>query len=111
VSPHNIGITVACPMVFNTNLLATMRCTEEWESDFFYCAFENARMHRDEVARRIIEAVKKDRLYVVPQLTGKVFWLNKRLAPNTFHDLFRFLNRHALLRPFLYRLARLGLLQ
>ncbi len=111
VAPYNIGVTVACPMVFNTNLLESLRCTEEWESDFFYCAFENARMHRDEVARRIIEAVKKNKLYVVPQFTGKVFWLNKRLTPNTFHELFTFLNRHAILRPLLYRLARLGLLQ
>jgi len=111
VSPYNIGITVACPMVFNTNLLESMRCTEDWESDFFYCAFRNARMDCDRVARKIVAAVRKDKLYIVPQLSGRIFWLNKRLTPGAFHDLFRFLNRHGLLRPLLYRLARHGLLQ
>jgi len=110
-APHNIGITVACPMFFNTNLLETARYTDDWEWDFFNRTFQYARMTSDEVARRIIAAVKKDKLYVVPQLSGKVWWLNKRLTPGVFHDLFRFLNRHGLLRPLLYGLARLGLLQ
>jgi short-subunit dehydrogenase len=110
-APHNIGITVACPMFFNTNLLETARYTDDWEWDFFNRTFQYARMTSDEVARRIIAAVKKDKLYVVPQFSGKVWWLNKRLTPGVFHDLFRFLNRHGLLRPLLYGLARLGLLQ
>ncbi len=111
VSPHNIGITVACPMFFETNLLESVRYTDDWEYGFAERTFRYARMTSDEVARRIIAAVKKDKLYVVPQLSGKVLWLNKRLTPNTFHDLFRFLNRHGLLRPLLNTLARLGLLQ
>ncbi|MEW6554422.1 MAG: SDR family NAD(P)-dependent oxidoreductase [Actinomycetota bacterium] len=111
VSPHNIGITVACPMFFKTNLVDTARYSDEWEYKFFNCTFDNARMDADEVAKRIIAAVKKDRLYVVPQLPGKILWLNKRLTPAVFHDLFRFLNRHGMLRPLMYALARLGLLQ
>ena len=98
-------------MFFNTNLLETARYTDDWEWDFFNRTFQYARMTSDEVARRIIAAVKKDKLYVVPQFSGKVWWLNKRLTPGVFHDLFRFLNRHGLLRPLLYGLARLGLLQ
>jgi NAD(P)-dependent dehydrogenase (short-subunit alcohol dehydrogenase family) len=111
VSPHDIGITVACPMFFNTNLCETARYSDDWEWDFFNCTFDNARMTSDEVARRIISAVKRDKLYVVPQLPGKILWLNKRLTPGVFHDLFRFLNRHGLLRPLMFRLARLGMLQ
>jgi NAD(P)-dependent dehydrogenase (short-subunit alcohol dehydrogenase family) len=111
VSPYNIGITVACPMFFSTNLVETARYSDEWEENFFNCTFQYARMDADEVAARIIAAVKKDKLYVVPQLPGKVLWLNKRLTPAVFHDLFRFLNRHGLLRPLMKGLARLGLLQ
>jgi len=111
VSPHNIGITVACPMFFNTGLLESARYGDDWEWDFFSDTFRYARMTSDGVAEKIVAAVKKDKLYVVPQLSGKFFWLNKRLTPNTFHDLFRFLNRHGLLRPLLRVLARLGLLQ
>ncbi len=111
VSPHNIGITVACPMFFNTNLIDTARYTDEWQMDFFNCTFENARMSCDEVAARIIAAVKKDKLYVVPQLAGKFLWLNKRLTPGVFHDLLRFFNRHGWFRPLFYALVRRGLLQ
>ena len=111
VSPHNIGITVACPMFFNTNLIDTARYTDEWQMDFFNCTFENARMSCDEVAARIIAAVKKDKLYVVPQLAGKFLWLNKRLTPGAFHDLLRFFNRHGWFRPLFYALVRRGLLQ
>lgn len=111
VAPHNIGITAACPMFFNTPLIETARYTDEWEWDFFNCTFRYARMTCDEVARRIIAAVKKDKLYVVPQLSGKILWLNKRMTPGTFYGLLRFLNRRGLLRPVFYRLARWGLLQ
>lgn len=111
VAPHDIGITVACPMFFDTNLLQTARYTDDWELDFFISTFRHARMTSDEVAQKIIKAVKEDRLYVVPQFSGRFLRLNKRLLPGTFHDIFRLLNRHGLLRPLLSGLARLGLLQ
>ena len=112
VSPHNIGITVACPMFFKTNLMIprdTPTSGSGWASST--CTFDNARMTSDEVAARIIAAVKKDKLYVVPQLSGKFRRLNKRLTPGAFHDLFRFLNRHGWFRPLFYALVRRGLLQ
>jgi short-subunit dehydrogenase len=111
VAPHNIGITVACPMFFNTNLIETARYTDEWELDFFNCTFRYARMTSDEVAARIVMAVKKDKLYVVPQLSGRILWLNKRMTPGIFYDLLRLLNRQGRLRPLYYGLARRGLLQ
>jgi len=111
VSPYNIGITVACPMFFNTNLLECARYTDDWEKEWCESTFRYARMTSEEVANRIITAVKKDKLYAVPQLSGKFFWLNKRMMPGTFHGLFRFLNRHGLERPLFKVLARLGLLQ
>jgi NAD(P)-dependent dehydrogenase (short-subunit alcohol dehydrogenase family) len=111
VSPHNIGITVACPMFFKTNLLECARYTDDWELDWVECTFQYARLTSDEVARRIITAVKKDKLYVVPQLTGRFLWLSKRLMPGIYYDLMRFLNRHGAYRRLMKVLARLGLLQ
>ncbi len=111
LAPLGIGVTVACPMFFDTNLLATARFTDPWEMEFFITTFRHARMSADEVAERIIAGVKKDRLYVVPQLSGKLLWLNKRMSPGFFHDLLRFLNRRGLLRPLFQGLARRGLMQ
>ena len=106
-----IGITVACPMFFKTNLLVDMRYTDEWEREWAQSTFDNAKMTSDEVARRIISAAKKDRLYVIPQLSGRIFWLLKRLMPETNYRIYRLLNRGGLLKPVANRLARWGLMQ
>ena len=110
VAPYNIGISVACPMFFKTNLLKTMRYADDWEREMAEACFKHSRMTCDEVARRIIAAVKKDKLYAVPQLSGRALWLIKRLAPEMNYTIFRFLNKHGLLRPVMMRLARWGLL-
>jgi len=111
LGPDKIGITVACPMFFKTNLLADMRCTDDWEREWAQSTFDNARMTSDEVARRIIKAAKKNRLYVIPQLSGKVFWLFKRLMPETNYRVYRLLNSSGLLKPLAGILARWGLMQ
>lgn len=111
LAQDRIGITVACPMFFKTNLLVDMRYTDEWEREWAQSTFDNARMTSDEVARRIISAAKKDRLYVIPQLSGRIFWLLKRLMPETNYRIYRLLNRGGLLKPVANRLARWGLMQ
>jgi short-subunit dehydrogenase len=111
LAPYNIGITVACPMFFKTNLLDDMRYTDEWEREWARLTFDNARMTSDEVARRIISAAKKDRLYIIPQLSGRFLWLLKRLMPETYYSVFRLLNSAGLLKPLADRLARWGLVQ
>jgi NAD(P)-dependent dehydrogenase (short-subunit alcohol dehydrogenase family) len=107
----NISITVACPMFFRTNLLSDMRCTDDWEREWAQSTFDNARMTSDEVARRIVEAAGKNRLYVIPQLSGRVFWLLKRLMPETNYRVYRLLNSGGMLKPIADRLAQWGLVQ
>lgn len=111
LAPDGIGITVACPVFFKTNLLRDMRYTDEWEREWAQSTFDNARMTSDEVARRIISAAKKNRLYVIPQLSGRFLWLLKRLMPETYYSVFRLLNSAGLLKPLADRLARWGLVQ
>ncbi len=111
LGPDNIGVTVACPIWFRTDLLSRMRYTEEWDREWAQSTFDYARVTSDEIARRIIKAIKKNRLYVVPQLSARLFWLLKRAAPEVFFGLFRLLNRVRVLRPLAKVLARLGLIQ
>ncbi len=111
LSDQNIGITVACPSFFKTGLLDEMRCTEDWERDFARITFDNARMSSDEVARRIIAAAKKNRLYATPQFSVKMLWSLKRLSPETNSRIFGFLNRRGVLVPLMTALARRGLVQ
>ena len=110
-APHNVGVTAVCPMFFETNLLKDSRTTEEWVLEMANTAFRRARMTSDEVASRVLSGVEKNRLFVIPQLSGKVFWLTKRLMPETNNRIFKLLSKHGWLRSVMDRLARWGLIQ
>ncbi|MCX5860485.1 MAG: SDR family NAD(P)-dependent oxidoreductase [Proteobacteria bacterium] len=109
VAPFNIGITVACPMFFNTNLVKNMQHTEEVETEFANAAFQFSRITSEEVARRIIRAVEKGKFYVIPMLSGKVSWMLKRLSPSIFYGTLAFFSRRGWLMPMALRLARWGM--
>jgi NAD(P)-dependent dehydrogenase (short-subunit alcohol dehydrogenase family) len=109
--PAGIGVTVVCPMFFNTHLLDGMRYTDKFWSDATHVAFNNARMTADEVAEAAIKAVEKRKLYVVPQASGKVFWMIKRMNPGLFHSSLGFLNHTGIGRDVFVWLAKKGLMQ
>ncbi len=109
LAPHRIGVTVACPYFFKTNLLSDMRYTDEYERSWANSTFDHARMQSDEVARKIIAAMKRNKLYVIPQLKGKVWWFLMRTTPETSYMMFRLTNRFRLLKPVGNLLSRWGL--
>jgi hypothetical protein len=67
-------------------------------------------MNTDDIAVLVLKAVKKNRLYVFPQLSSKLFWLNKRLMPSVFHGLLAYLYKRGLFGPVMMSLARRGML-
>ncbi len=111
LAPAKIGVTVACPMFFNTHLLDDMRYTDEFETEFAHTTFENARMSADGVAEAIIRGVERKRLYVIPQRSGRVFWAVKRMHPDSYHRSLAFLNRTSAGRRLFMWMARKGLVQ
>jgi NAD(P)-dependent dehydrogenase (short-subunit alcohol dehydrogenase family) len=111
LAPSGIGVTVLCPMFFNTRLLETMRYTDEFEWRFAHTAFENARMTAEEVAEKALQAVKKGKLYCIPQLSGRIYWAIKRAAPGLFYDVLAWGNRRPWGRTLLLKMAEWGLLQ
>ncbi|MDI6873639.1 SDR family NAD(P)-dependent oxidoreductase [Candidatus Solincola sp.] len=111
LAPFNIGVTAVCPMFFNTRLLESMRYTDDFEREFAETTFRYARMSAEQVAEAVIQAVEKRRLYVVPQLSGRLFWLIKRMKPGLYHRTLAFFNRDDLGRRLLLWMARKGLIQ
>jgi len=111
LAPDNIGVTVLCPMFFDTHLLDEMRFTDDFEHEFARTTFDHARMTSGEVAEAAVKAVEKGRLYCLPQTTGKFFWVIKRISPSFFSGLMAFVNQHPMARPLYLWLARKGLLQ
>lgn len=111
LAPDGIGVTVLCPMFFNTNLLSTMRYTDEFEPEFARTTFEHARMTADEVAEAAIRAVEKGKLYCVPQFSGRFLWAIKRFSPGFFQGAVAFVNRLSWGKKVFMWMARRGLLQ
>ncbi len=111
LAPDGIGVTVLCPMFFNTHLLDGMRYTDKFETDFAHTTFEYARMTSEKVAEASLQAIEKGRLYCIPQASGRVYWAIKRLNPDTFHGSLAFLNRRSWGKSLFIWMARKGMLQ
>ncbi len=108
LAPYNIGVTVTCPTFIKTNLMDKMRCTDEFQRQCSTTGVDNARWTPDMIAALVIDAVKKDKLYVVPQAAAKLMWISKRISPSAFFGFFAFLMRMGWARKIMLHMARLG---
>jgi NAD(P)-dependent dehydrogenase (short-subunit alcohol dehydrogenase family) len=88
LKPAGIGVTVACPTFFRTNIAASARVSDEEDArrlkELGSRLVEGARVMADEVARELVRAVARDEFYVVPMADGRWAWRLKRLAPGAF---------------------------
>lgn len=108
LAPYNIGVTVLCPTFIRTNLMDTLRFTEEFQRQCSTTGIEHARWTPEMVADLVLDAVEKNRLYVVPQLAAKTMWMFKRVSPSAFFGLFAFLMRTGWARKLMLSMARTG---
>jgi NAD(P)-dependent dehydrogenase (short-subunit alcohol dehydrogenase family) len=110
LAAHKIGVTVACPMFFNTHLLDNMRYQDKFQSEFAHSAFEHGRLSAEEVAERTIRAFEKNKLYVIPQFTGKYYWVMKRLSPSFFYGLISYAVKKGYGEKLALFLTRIGMM-
>lgn len=108
LAAEDIGITVVCPLFFETNLITTFRYTGEFQKEFFETAMYNTRMTSERVARLALRAAARRNPYCFPQLSSKIFWLLKRLFPKSFHKLLGSIYGKKWGKPFFLWLARRG---
>ncbi len=85
--PHDVGVTVICPLFFRTNLLANWPCTTEAERRATEFYTENAGFGADDVAQAAVRAMQRGRLYVVLGSKARWYWRMKRLMPQSFLNL------------------------
>ncbi len=109
LAPNHIGVTVACPLFFETNLDKATTYTEEFQHEFHVSAAENARMTSDDVSRAILKAARRGKLYILPQFVAKWFWANKRLSPPLYFGTMAFLYKIGVGRPLIMWMARHGM--
>lgn len=106
----HIGVTVSCPMFFNTHLLDNMRYQDKFQSEFAHSAFEHGRLTAEQVAERTIRAYEKNKLYVIPQFTGKLYWVLKRCAPGIFYGVISYVVRKGYSERLALFLTRIGMM-
>ena len=98
---HNIGVTVACPTFFKTNLMDQCRYTDPRQLDMANALFEKSLCAAEKVSRHIIRSVAKKRLYVITQIDGRLLWKLKRYMPEKFYKFMGFFYRKGYADKFL----------
>lgn len=88
LKPVGIGVTVACPTFFRTNIASSSRVSEGDDGQrlkkLASKLVEGSAVAPEVVARALLRAVQDDDLYVVPMADGRWAWRLKRLAPAAF---------------------------
>lgn len=107
---YHIGVTVSCPMFFNTHLLDNMRYQDPFQNEFAHSAFEHGRLSADDVAGKTIRAYEKNKLYVIPQFTGKYYWALKRLSPSIFYGVIAYFVKKGYGEKLALFLTRIGMM-
>jgi short-subunit dehydrogenase len=79
--PHNVGVTVACPGFFRTNILANGRFSSDAQRSAAEIYMRQATVSAEQVAAAVVRAVERRRLYVILPLRARIVWWLKRLAP------------------------------
>lgn len=108
LAPDRIGITVACPSFFETNLIDDMPYTDEFQIQFARAAFTNAKVSSGDIAHAILKAVDRNKLYVFPQFASKWTRVSKGIAPSVHYGVLAWLCRTGRSRPLIMWMARRG---
>lgn len=108
LAPYGIGVTVLCPTFVRTNLLEKMRFTDDFQRHCSTTGMACARWTPEKVAALVLEAVRRDRVYVLPQASAKLIWLFKRISPAAYLGFFAFLMRMGWARGLMLRMVKAG---
>ncbi len=84
LAPKNIGVSVAAPTFFKTNLMDQFTYSDERQKKMADAFFDKSLVTAEDVAKHIVKAVRKKRLYVITQIDGKFVWFSKRFFPNIY---------------------------
>jgi NAD(P)-dependent dehydrogenase (short-subunit alcohol dehydrogenase family) len=88
LSPLGIGVTVACPTFFTTNILAASRATSEAGEQFVDFArkfMKLSTVDSSAVAEHALRSCERGQLYSLPMSEGRWGWRAKRWAPESFY--------------------------
>ena len=93
LSGKNIGVSVVMPSFFQTNLMEQLFCTDSGKEKMIRTLFSRSTVPASKIAAYVLNAMEKNRLYVLPQWDARLLWRIKRWLPGLYIKLFSFLYR------------------
>ncbi len=88
LAAEGIGVSVLCPTFFQTGIIDSARTTgDQAMLGVARGLMSSAKIQADDVARIALDAVARDRLYVLPHRDGRMMWRLERHFPTAFYRL------------------------
>lgn len=84
LSTKNIGVSVVAPTFFKTNLMDQFTSPDPRQREMADAFLNKSLATSEDVARHVIRAVRKNKLYIITQLDGKFAWFCKRMTPRLY---------------------------
>lgn len=117
LAPHNIGASVLCPSMIATNIIDNSLKVvnaggyedSSWGFELINTGMAQTKVGAADVARMVLDAVDKDRLFIVTRLSARLAWLHARLSPELYYRMVSYLHKKGLARGIFMWLARKGL--
>ena len=86
---HHIGVTVACPAFFKTNLMETARSAVPGLDKAVDELMSRSPLSADDVARAVVRSAERGELVAAPHRLERRLWLLKRLSPTSYYRVVR----------------------
>ena len=80
----NIKVNVLCPTLLPTNIIKNGRIPSRYSGLADHALMNFAMTTSEAVAELTLNRLDKGKLYTIPQLDAKLFWLMKRVSPNLY---------------------------
>jgi NAD(P)-dependent dehydrogenase (short-subunit alcohol dehydrogenase family) len=94
LSRHNIGVTVICPTVFGTPLGDSITDPGRAMEVSLLKQLQESKVTPEHIVEDVINAITRNRLYVMSQADAKWGWRFKRFFPETYVSLLAYLYRN-----------------
>ncbi len=97
LAPQRIRVTALCPTFFRTNIHRRAEAFGGNTGEAANKLVGEARWSAEQIAVHAVDGMLAEKLYVIPQLDGKLLWRAKRALGTGFHASVRFGLRRGLL--------------
>ncbi len=89
LAPFQIGVSVACPAFFMTNLTESIKSTVDGVTEQVEKIMQRSRINADDIANDVYTAVEENNFWILSHKTERRLWLLKRYLPVLFNSIMK----------------------